>query len=53
MGGLIFHLTGRIPSEGEEVETGPIRLTVLEADARKIKKVRITKPLEKAEETEE
>jgi len=53
VGGLIFHLTGRIPSEGEEVETGPIRLTVLEADARKIKKVRITKPLEKAEETEE
>lgn len=53
VGGLIFHLTGRIPAEGEEVETGTIRLSVLEADARKIKKVRITRLLEKAGEAEE
>jgi CBS domain containing-hemolysin-like protein len=52
VGGLIVHLTGRIPAEGEEVEIGAIRLTVLEADARKIKKVSISKRLEKAEETE-
>jgi len=52
VGGLIVHLTGRIPTQGEEVEIGAIRLTVLEADARKIKKVSISKRLEKAEETE-
>jgi CBS domain containing-hemolysin-like protein len=52
VGGLIVHLTGRIPAEGEEVEIGAIRLTVLEADARKIKKVSISKRVEKAEETE-
>jgi CBS domain containing-hemolysin-like protein len=53
VGGLIFYLTGRIPATGEETETGSIRLTVLEADARKIKKVRVTRLPEKAEETEE
>lgn len=53
VGGLIFYLTGRIPAEGEVVQTGAIRLTVLEADERKIKKVRIEKLLDKAEETEE
>lgn len=53
VGGLIVHLTGRIPAEGEEVEAGAIRLTVLEADDRKIKKVRIAKLLEKAAEVEE
>lgn len=52
VGGLIVHLTGRIPAAGEVVEIGAIRLTVLEADARKIKKVSIAKALEKAEETE-
>jgi CBS domain containing-hemolysin-like protein len=52
VGGLVVHLTGRIPAAGEEVEIGAIRLTVLEADARKIKKVSIAKALEKAEETE-
>ena len=50
VGGLIFHLTGRIPHVGEEVETGEIRLAVLEADERKISKVRITRQIEKAEE---
>jgi CBS domain containing-hemolysin-like protein len=53
VGGLIFHLTGRIPATGEEAETGSIRLTVLEADARKIKKVRVTRLPEKTEETPE
>ncbi len=50
VGGLIFHLTGRIPAVGEEVETDTIRLTVLEADERKISKVRITRLAEKTEE---
>jgi CBS domain containing-hemolysin-like protein len=53
VGGLIFHLTGRIPAVGEEVENGVIRLTVLEADERRIGKVRITRIAEKAEEPEE
>jgi len=53
VGGLIFHLTGRIPAAGEEVDSGTIRLTVLEADLRKISKVRITRMAEKVEETEE
>ncbi len=39
--GLIYHLTGRIPRTGEEIDAGEIRLVILEADDRKIKKVRI------------
>jgi CBS domain containing-hemolysin-like protein len=50
VGGLIFHLTGRIPAVGEVVETDTIRLAVLEADERKISKVRISRMAEKAEE---
>ena len=52
VGGLIFHLTGRIPAVGEKVENDSIRLTVLEADARKISKVRITKLAKQSEGTE-
>jgi CBS domain containing-hemolysin-like protein len=48
--GLIYHLTGRIPHTGEEIDSGPIKLVILEADERKIKKVRI---ISKSEETEE
>ena len=39
--GLIFHLIGRIPRIGEEVESLPLLMTILEADERKIRKVRI------------
>jgi CBS domain containing-hemolysin-like protein len=53
VGGLIFHLTGRIPAVGEEVENGTIRLKVLEADERRIGKVRITRLPEKDEEIDE
>jgi len=53
VGGLIFHLTGRIPAVGEEVENGAIRLRVLEADERKISRVRITRWPEKVEGTQE
>ena len=52
VGGLIFHLTGRIPRAGEEVSNHRINLTVLAADERKISKVRI-RLLEKTEEGEE
>ncbi len=44
VGGLIFHLTGRIPRTGEEVAAGDIHLTVLDADERKIRRVRIRRP---------
>jgi CBS domain containing-hemolysin-like protein len=43
VGGLLFHLTGRIPRTGEEIGTGDLHMTVLDADERKIRKVRIRK----------
>jgi CBS domain containing-hemolysin-like protein len=43
VGGLIFFLTGRIPLAGEETETEKLRLTVLDADERRIGKVRIVR----------
>lgn len=53
VGGLLSHLTGRIPRAGEEVESGTIRLTVLDADERRIGMVRIARRAEKTEEPEE
>ena len=44
--GLIFHLIGRIPKVGEEVVSGPLLMTILDADARKIRKVRIVEQKE-------
>ncbi|SNB44996.1 hemolysin family protein [Geobacter sp. DSM 9736] len=49
VGGLIFHLTGKIPKAGEEVSNHSIVMTVLQADERKISKVRIRR-LERREE---
>lgn len=49
VGGLIFHLTGKIPRSGEEVETNDIHMTVLDADERKIRRVRIARKGEAAE----
>ena len=43
VGGLIFHLSGRIPSAGEVIESDTLVLTVLEADERRIAKVRIVR----------
>lgn len=43
VGGLIFHLTGRIPSAGEVIESDTLELTVLEADERRIAKVRVVR----------
>ena len=43
VGGLIFHLTGRIPSAGEVVASDTLVLTVLEADERRISRVRIVR----------
>jgi len=43
VGGLVFHLTGTIPAAGEVVESDTLTLTVLEADERRIAKLRIVK----------
>ena len=43
VGGLIFHLTVRIPSAGEVVASDTLVLTVLEADERRISRVRIVR----------
>ena len=43
VGGLIFHLTGRIPLAGEVIESDTLVLTMLEADERRIAKVRIVR----------
>ncbi len=52
VGGLLFHLTGRIPAVGEEVESDTIRFTVLEADERRVSKVRISRVFPATEESE-
>jgi CBS domain containing-hemolysin-like protein len=51
LGGLIFHLTGRIPAKDEVVDYGPLRMTILGGDARRITKVRITRMDTEAGET--
>jgi len=52
VGGLIFHLTGRIPLAGEVIESGTLVLTVLEADERRIAKVHIARKEAQAGESE-
>jgi CBS domain containing-hemolysin-like protein len=39
--GLIVHVIGRIPKIGEEIEIAALLMTIMEADERKISKVRI------------
>ncbi|WP_136516392.1 hemolysin family protein [Geomonas edaphica] len=53
VGGLIFHLTGRIPLAGEVIESETLILTVLEADERRIAKVHIARKEELERESEE
>src|SRR6185369_2614171 len=43
IGGLIFHLTGKIPAIGDVIEGVGFKLTILDADERKIKKVGISR----------
>jgi CBS domain containing-hemolysin-like protein len=43
VGGLIFHLTGRIAATNDIVENEQLRITILDADERKIKKVCIAR----------
>ena len=43
VGGLVFHLTGKIPATGDTIDGNGLRLTILDADARKIKKICIAR----------
>lgn len=43
VGGLIFHLTGKIPSRGDVIENEGLCFTILDADERKIKKICINR----------
>lgn len=50
VGGYLFDLLGRIPTEGEEVCAGALTLTVVECDERAIRKVRIRYALQSFEQ---
>jgi len=41
VGGLVFYLTGKIPDVGDTVDGSGLRITVLDADVRRVKKVAI------------
>ena len=43
VGGLVFYLAGTIPSTGDVVDGDGLRLTILDADQRRLKKVLITR----------
>jgi len=45
VGGLVFTLAGRVPAKGELVSHGSgLEFRVLEADPRRIRRLRIRKP---------
>jgi Mg2+/Co2+ transporter CorC len=46
MGGLLFHVTGRIPATGEVVMVENLVITVLEADERRVVRLRVEKLME-------
>ena len=46
VGGLAFHLTGHIPESGEVVTFENLRITVLEADERRVIRLRVERLLE-------
>ncbi|MDD2367208.1 MAG: hemolysin family protein [Desulfuromonadaceae bacterium] len=41
VGGLIFHLTGKIPTTGDTIEGAGLSLKIIDADLRRVKKVTI------------
>lgn len=51
--GFIYHLIGRIPPVGEEIEGDHLTMTILDAEERKINKVHIRKRSAFAEESED
>lgn len=49
VGGLILHHLGRLGQQGDEVEIGDLKLTVIDADEKRIKRVRILRQADKTE----
>jgi CBS domain containing-hemolysin-like protein len=43
VGGLVFHLTGKIPAIGDTIEGAGLLLKIMDADVRRVKKVGITR----------
>ena len=43
VGGLVFHLAGTIPAVGDVIEGDGLRITILEADQRRLKRVLIAR----------
>jgi CBS domain containing-hemolysin-like protein len=43
VGGLVFHLTGKIPAIGDTIEGAGLHLKIMDADVRRVKKVGITR----------
>jgi CBS domain containing-hemolysin-like protein len=43
IGGLLFSRMGRVPATGEHYDLDGVRFTILEADERRINRVKITK----------
>ena len=43
VGGLLFTMMGRVPEQGEQFDLNGVRFTILEADERRINRVKVTK----------
>ncbi len=43
VGGLLFTMMGRVPAKGEEFDVNGVRFTILDADERRINRVKVTK----------
>jgi CBS domain containing-hemolysin-like protein len=43
VGGLVFHLTGKIPAVGDTIEGAGLYLKIIDADLRRVKKVAISR----------
>ena len=52
VGGCVFHLLGRMPSVGDEAETGGLRLQVLSVDGHRVGRIRVTIDETQLDETE-
>jgi CBS domain containing-hemolysin-like protein len=52
VGGCVFHHLGRVPTVGDAVETGGVKLTVLSVDGHRVKRLRVLR-LPTAPENEE
>jgi len=42
LGGMVSERLGRMPKRGDEVSVGQVHFNVESADARKVKKIRVT-----------